>query len=172
MKFGSRFLGGLIATVVIITVILCVDKNKTDEFIGTWSYSYEIEYDEAFSVATVINLEFTEDTYRWYIDEEKTEANLKNMYDSYIAYHQVTEELIQAEGYESIANFKQQCIAEDLSGLKEWIESENKHGTWKIDGGTFVFTEDGDATEYYTEYEVDGDILELKTDGITLTKVS
>ena len=72
MKLGSRFIGGLIATIVIITAIIFIDNNKTDQFIGVWSYPYEIEFDESFSTDAIICLEFTENTYRWYVDKEKT----------------------------------------------------------------------------------------------------
>lgn len=172
MKLGCRFIGGLIATIVIITTIIFIDNNKTDQFIGVWSYPYEIEFDESFSTDAIIYLEFTENTYRWYVDKEKTKENLNNMYDDIFSYHQVTEEFVKLEGYESIENFKQQCVNEDLSAIEDWLAEKNIGGTWRIDGGTFYFTEEGNNTEYYTEYEIEENILELKTDGVTLTKVS
>lgn len=173
IKLGSRFIGGIIVLIVVAVVISCFDGGKRDKIIGTWSYSKEWEYDDEFTVDVVMNLEFDEDTYRWYIDEEKTEKNLNELYDRCTSYYGITEEQLREKGYESVESYKQVCLTDDMETLKKWVEEEEPGGTWRITNGKFVFTVTGDSEQYYNEFTIDGDILVIKgTESMELTKVS
>lgn len=166
-----RILCSVLGVVIVFVGLFIFDNKKTKDLLGTWTYAESFEYDEAFDVDCQVNFELKEGTFRFYIDEEKTEENLLAFYEEYFDYHGITDEDIIAE-YGSKEECLEQILEEDMNWLLDEFNKESNDGTWRIEKGKFFFKYSDSSTEYETEYSVDGDTLELITDGITLTRVS
>lgn len=168
----KRILGTIIGVVLVVAVLAITDGNTKKDLLGTWSYSYTIEYDEDLDVELTEFFELTDGKYRWYMDRDVTKTALLKAYDDYIKEQQITEEDIIKAGYESIDDCKQQWLETDLKDIvDDYNESEGGTGTWDINQGDFTFIEDGTAAESITNYRLEGDKLYLQTDGIVLTRV-
>ncbi len=165
----SRFIGGAIALILIGVGISIFDSNKADKLIGTWAYTYEIEFSDGYRFDLTENLVITEGHYAWEIDEEKTKEAMMSMYDEIIIDKGLTVDDIVASGYESVQDMKEKIVDEDYIAIEEHIGEDS--GTWRIEKGKFIFMRTGSAQEFTTDYELDGDTLMLIQDDITLTKV-
>ena len=107
-----------------------------------------------------------EDTYSFGVNKEKTEEALLACYDEMLEYYEVTEAILLDQGYTSVDDFKAKTLEADMASIEE-----AETGTWRIDEGAFIFKRTGETTEYSTEYELDGDTLNLITDGIVCKRV-
>ena len=96
---------------------------------------------------------------------------LKEFYDEWLVKNEVTQEMLGSIGYDSVEEFKDEVAADDMTAILDEFYKECRSGRWEIKKTEFIFKHDDESTEYKTEYSVDGDVLELKTDGITLTRV-
>lgn len=172
-KFNvKRLIVYVVAFIVVIAVFAIIDGNTKKDLMGTWAYTYTVEYDEDMDVEITEYFELTDGRYRWYIDREETKNSLLKAYDEYFKTKEITEEDVIEAGFKSIEDCKQSWLEEDLKYLvDDYNEADGGVGTWKIDRGTFLFIEDGTSTEYKTEYRIEDDTLYLQTDGIVLTRV-
>lgn len=170
-KIGMSFIGTLVVSFVLIMITGSQDLGIEEKLIGTWTYTEHLELQNDFEFDATVYLELTDGHYRWYIDEDKTMDSLVELYEKQVAYYGITEESVQSIGYDDIEDYVDDLASKDLDICVEMFEEDVGKGTWRIYEGKFIFKPDGDTEESQTLYELDGDTLELKTDGITLERV-
>ncbi len=164
----------VVAVIIVIFLIGIYDNNETKQLEGVWTYDEvdTITIDGIdYEVKIAINLKLTEGTFKFYVDEEKTTMYLKAFYDEWLVKNEVTQEMLASIGYDSVEKFKDEVSADDMTAILDEFYKECRSGRWEIKKTEFIFKHDDESTEYKTEDSVDGDVLELKTDGITLTRV-
>lgn len=166
----SKFIVKAVLLLVIGVGVTAFDGNKEDKLIGTWTYSYEMKFDDGVVFEVTENLIFTDGHYNWELDEEKTKASLMTVYESEIIEEGITEDDVVLLGYASVQDFKEEMVDLEYERITDYIGSENS-GTWRIEKGQFIFTREGTTEQLTTDYKLDGDTLELVQDGITLTRV-
>ncbi|MBE6803746.1 MAG: hypothetical protein IJA43_04675 [Clostridia bacterium] len=168
----KRLIGTIVGVVLVVAVLAIVDGNAEKKLLGTWAYTYDVEYEEGVDVELTEFLEFTEGEYRWYMDRETTKTALLKTYDEYFEEYEVTEEDVIAAGYKSFEDCKTQWLEEDLEYIvDDYNEEEGGKGTWQINRGEFTFIEEGTSAEFITDYKIEDGKLYLQTDGLVLTKV-
>lgn len=168
----KRIIGTIVGVVLVVAVLAITDGSTKKDLMGTWAYTYTVEYDEDMDVELTEYFELTDGKYRWYMDREVTKTALLKAYDTYFQEQEITEEDVIKAGYKSIDDCKQQWLETDLEDIvDDYNEAEGGTGTWDINQGDFTFIEDGTSAESITNYRLEGDKLYLQTDGIVLTRV-
>lgn len=168
----KRLVFSIVGVILVVAVLAIVDGQAEKDLIGTWAYTYEVEYEKGVDIELTEYLEFKEGTYRWYMDRETTKTALLKTYDVYFTEYEITEEDIIEAGYKSFDDCKTQWLEEDLEYIvDDYNNGDGGAGTWQVNRGEFTFIEEGTSAEFITDYKIENDTLYLQTDGIVLTKV-
>ncbi len=168
----KRIIGFVVGVILVVTILAITDNSTKKDLLGTWAYTYTVEYDEDLDVELTEYFELTDGQYRWYMDREVTKTALLKAYDEYFKEQEITEEDIIDAGYKSIGDCKQQWLEDDLEDIvDDYNNADGGVGTWDINQGDFTFIENGTSAEFITKYKLEGDTLYLQTDGIVLTRV-